>query len=113
MGKLQLISNNEKFRFVPENFNDTEFFYRRITTTAYLAIVKNHTEKGNTINFNGVGLEVLEKYVTGWKGIVDEKGKETPFDPKFVSYLPDEIQAQLIECIRGIGGESVLEKEKK
>jgi len=113
MKKLQLISNKEKFSVKPKDFDGTEFFYKRVTTTSYQAIVKNHIIKGGKIDLNATGLELLEKYVIGWAGVTNEFGEEVEFNPKFCECLPDEIQAELIEAIRGIGGESILEKKKK
>lgn len=111
--KLQLIRDTEKFSITPKDFSDTEIFYRRCTTTNYQTIVKNHIIKGGKIDLNATGIELMEKHIIGWKGMVDENQKEIPFDVALCRYLPDEVQAELIEAIRGIGGQSVIEVEKK
>ena len=113
--KVQLISNTEKFQIQLKEFSDSTFYYRRITTTAHQSIVRNNLSKGLFDNDGAVN-EMLEKYVTGWKGIVDQTGKEISFDPTALKFLPDEAQAELGDAIRGQGrsnGEAIVDKEKK
>ena len=115
MQKLQIITNEEKFELVPTDFVEdggVKFFYRRCTTTSYHAIVRSHQQKGGLVDLNAAGIELIEKYLIGWEGLVDETGKEIKFDPKIAGNFPDKIQGELIEAIRGIGGESVTLEKK-
>lgn len=114
--KLKLINNKEKYKVILKEYSDTVIYYRRITTEAYQAIMRNHMAKGK-YDGNAAVIECLGKYIISWEGVVDESGKELSFDPKYVQYLTDEAQAELSDCIRGMGnsgGELVAaEKEKK
>ncbi len=110
--KVQLIRNDEQFELIPEGFADTRIFYKRITATAWNAISKKHTVKGE-LNAVPAFIEVAQKYINKWSGFVDDKGKEIPFSAELCEWIPDAILFELVKVVRGVEEDSVIEQEKK
>jgi len=112
--KLQLISNKEQLKLkIACTDNEVEVTYRRCTTTAAQAISRNHQAAGK-FDGNAAVMETLQKYIVSWKGVVDENGKELPFSPELVEYLPDEVQGEIVAAVRGVKAlneKAVIEKK--
>jgi hypothetical protein len=54
---------------------------------------------------------VLKRYAIGWSGVTDAQGKEIPFSPEMIDYLPGRIRDGLYLRIIGNAGQPSQQAE--
>jgi hypothetical protein len=96
---LRLIKTDEKLVYDGEGF---KIYYRRLPNHVRAGIVKRHTKRG-IVDFYGASVAQLEYCVTGWENVYEEeadgKRKDIGFDQEKIRYIPDDVQADLLELI--------------
>ena len=96
---LRLIKTDERLVHNGEGF---KMFYRRLPNHVRAGIVKRYTKRG-IVDFYGASVAQLEYCVTGWEGVYEENADGTrvniPFDQEKIRYIPDDVQADLLELI--------------
>ena len=75
----------------------TVFTVRRIPVEEDTRLRKQHTKRGD-LDALSYAIAKLELCVVGWSSI-DVDGEPTAFDRALIPYLPDSVQAQLLEAI--------------
>ena len=97
---LRLINADERLTFEGDGF---KIFYRRIPNARRGRIMEKNTKRGGEVNFNRATIEMLEYSVTGWDGFYTQNGsgerQDVAFDPGKIEFIPDEVQAELMELI--------------
>lgn len=96
---LRLIKTDEKLTYDGEGF---KIFYRRLPNHVRAAIVKRFTKRG-IVDFYGASVAQLEHCITGWEGVFEEDSEghrtDISFDSEKIRYIPDDVQADLLELI--------------
>lgn len=97
---IQLVQSGEKLTYEAE---ESEIYYRRISTLKRAAIIKRHTKRGKP-DWAAITKEILEYVITGWK-TVQEAGVEIAFEPELVTALPEDTLTDILELSGGANPE--------
>lgn len=100
---IRIIRKNEKNVY---RWDDTEIYYRRVSSSVSSKINEEHKKRG-VIDVTAAGMATLEWAITGWKGVLDENDQEIPFDPELIKDLPDEILLEIANRLREASPERV------
>lgn len=91
---VMLIADNERLEWTHVE-TESGLYYRRPTAHFQRSIQAKHTVKGITDN-QAVIDEILVWAITGWFGIVDNKGAEVPFKVEHLKNLPELYLARFV-----------------
>ena len=97
---IQLVQAEEKLIYKAE---ESEIFYRRISTLKRAAIVKKRTKRGK-VDWAAVTAAILRYVITGWK-TVQRAGVDITFDPDLVTALPEDTLTDILELSGGANPE--------
>jgi len=92
---VKLISKDEQLEM---KYEDSIFYYRRMSNDESSALRRKHTQRGQT-DFNAVGIDSVQSHVVGWKNVTDIDGNEVPFSKENLLLLPDDVLVALINAI--------------
>ena len=107
--QIVLISEDEQFTY---RFGESEIYYRRISPAKARMLREMHTKNGRLDNeaFTQDGIRYA---ITGWKNIKDIHGKDVPFSPDKLDFLPSRVQAELsFRVTGGVQYDELVDLEK-
>lgn len=93
---VRLISETERNVF---EYDDSKFYYRRISATQAGVIQKKHTKRGIT-DHHAAGLELVQWCLLDWENVLDENGEPIPFTKELVRAMPDDLVSELTLALR-------------
>ncbi len=97
---IQLIRSEEKLVYKAE---ESEIYYRRISTLKRAAIVKRHTQRGK-IDWAAVTEDILRYVIVDWKKVV-QAGADIAFDADLIMALPEDTLTDILELSGGASPE--------
>ncbi len=105
---LRLIQEDERLTYGSLEEDGYEIYYRRIPNHVRSAIVRKHTKIGRrgveVVNWGPASAALIAYAILDWRGVyVLEAGKkkDVPCSPENIEWIPDIVQAEIIEAAGG------------
>lgn len=94
---IRAINKEEKLEL---NINDSIFIYKRIKTNEASVIRRKFIKNGRVdSNSEGYIIEVVQKYLHGWRNVLDVDGNEFEFSAENILALPEPVIIKIFGAI--------------
>lgn len=105
---IRLIEDDERNEFA---FEDSKLFYSRPSPGTKARWTKANTNSKGHINWNKLAMVAITESVSGWKGVIDGKGNEVPFEKELLKKLPGDVVEEFIAHLDLADPDQVSEKK--
>jgi len=93
---IQIVKDTERLTY--KNGGST-IYYRRIPSVKRSFIIKKNTKRGFP-DWPAITKEIMDYIVLGWDTVQDG-GKDLPYDPELIPYLPEDVNLDLLDLSGG------------
>lgn len=93
---IRIISAQERNKF---SYDESVFYYRRISMSKSMELTKKHTKRGLADNV-AIGVDIMQWCLLDWENVIGLDGEPLAFSKDLVPDLPDEVINELTPLLR-------------